>query len=122
MSAIRGILVLLVILVVGYLLVANQGADQKVDIKLEPFAANRVDVPLVSVLLSTFAGGALLGALVFVMIYIRQSVLVHSARKRIKALEAEVAILRNRPIEESAELLKGADRKNPELKSPFATE
>lgn len=122
MSAVRGILVLLLILVVGYFFIANQGVDQKVDIKLQPFMANRVDVPLVSVLLVTFASGALLGGLVFVMIYIRQSVLVHSSRKRIKALEAEVAILRNRPIEESVELLKGADQKNSQIQSPFSNE
>jgi hypothetical protein len=57
--------------------------------------------------------------LVFLLIYIRQSVQLHSVRRRVRALEGEVTILRNRPIEESADLLKGADLKASTTASPF---
>jgi hypothetical protein len=35
-------------------------------------------------------------------------------------LEAEVTVLRNRPIEESASLLQGTDEKRAEIDSPFS--
>jgi uncharacterized membrane protein YciS (DUF1049 family) len=120
MWVVRAVLVLLLILLVVAFAYNNFGADQTVDVKLEPILPNYVDVPLVTVVFWSFVVGAVLSTLLFVSMYIRQSVLVHSTRKRIKALESEVSILRNRPIEESAELLKGADHKQDELDSPFA--
>jgi hypothetical protein len=56
----------------------------------------------------------------FASTFIRLSVDVRGGRKRVQALEGEVAVLRNRPIEDSADLLKGADRADPELESPFS--
>ena len=120
MWAVRAILVLALVLLVVAFAYNNFGVDQTVDVKLEPVLPNYVNVPLVTVVFWSFVSGAILSMLLFVTIYIKQSVQVHSARRRIKSLESEVSILRNRPIEESAELLKGADRKNDELKSPFA--
>jgi uncharacterized membrane protein YciS (DUF1049 family) len=121
MRAVRAVLVLvLILLLVAFLYNNHFGVDQKVDVRLEPLMANRVGVPLVTVVFWAFAGGAVLSMLLFVSIYVKQSVQAHTNKRRIKALESEVAILRNRPIEESAELLKGADRKHTDLRSPFA--
>ncbi len=122
MWAVRAIIVLLLLLVVVAFAYNNFSADQTVDVKLQPVLSNYVDVPLVTVVFWSFVAGAVLSMLLFVSVYIRQSVQVHGARKRIRSLEEEVAILRNRPIEESAELLKGADRRQDELKSPFASD
>ena len=66
--------------------------------------------------------GMLVSLVMFISIYVRLSVQVRSAAKRINALEGEVAVLRNRPIEESADFLKGADDKNLKVKSPFDEE
>ena len=120
MWVVRAILVLLLILLVVAFAYNNFGADQTVDVKLQPILPNYVDVPLVTVVFWSFVAGAILATLLFVSMYIKQSVLVHSSRKRIKALEGEVTILRNRPIEESVDLLKGADRRQEELESPFS--
>ena len=120
MWIIRTVLVLvLLILVVGFAY-NNMGPDQKVAVHLQPLFANYIDVPLVTVVFWAFVSGAILSMLLFVSIYVKLSVQAHAARKRIRALESEVTILRNRPIEESAELLKGADRMKDEEASPFA--
>ena len=119
MWVIRTILVLLLLLLVVAFAYNNFGADQKVDVKLQPLLPDYVDVPLVTIVFWSFFAGAILSMVLFVLIYIKQSVEAHSARRRIRALEDEVAILRNRPIEESADLLKGVDRKQDELGSPF---
>ena len=58
----------------------------------------------------------------FITMYIRLSVQMHSSKKIVKALDAEVSILRNRPIEESVELIKGVDQKEDQKKSPFGGE
>lgn len=120
MWVVRAILVLLLILLVVAFAYNNFGADQTVDVRLQPILPNYVDVPLVTVVFWSFVVGAVLATLLFVSMYIKQSVLVHASRKRIRALEGEVTILRNRPIEESVDLLKGADRKQDELESPFS--
>ena len=120
MWVVRAILVLLLIILVVAFAYNNFGADQTVDVKLQPILPNYVDVPLVTVVFWSFVVGAVLSTLLFVSMYIKQSVLVHAARRRIKALEGEVTILRNRPIEESVELLKGADRKQDQTESPFS--
>jgi uncharacterized integral membrane protein len=121
MWAVRAVLVLLLVLLMVAFAYSNFGADQTVDVRLEPLLPNYVDVPLVTVVFWSFVAGAILSMVLFVSIFIKQSLQVHTSRKRIRALEGEVTILRNRPIEESAELLKGADRKQDELKSPFAS-
>jgi len=120
MWVVRTVLVLLLLLAVVGVAYNNFGANQIVDVRLEPLLPNYMDVPLVTVVFWSLVTGAVLSLFLFVSIFIKQSVQVHSARKRIKQLESEVTILRNRPIEESAELIKGADRKQDELESPFA--
>ena len=120
MWIIRTVLVLLLLILVVGFAYNNMGSDQKVAVQLEPLFANYVDVPLVTVVFWAFVAGAALSLLLFVSIYVKLSVQGHTARKRIRALEGEVTILRNRPIEESAELLKGADRKKDESESPFS--
>jgi len=120
MWVVRAILILvLLILLVGFAF-NNSGPDQKVAVRLEPLFANYVDVPLLTVVFGAMVVGAFLSLLLFITIYIKLSVETHGFRRRIKSLEGEVAILRNRPIEESAELIKGTDRKHGDLKSPFA--
>lgn len=119
MWVVRAILVLLLLLLVVSFAYKNFGAHQVVDVNLQPFFSDYVDVPLVTVVFWSFLGGAVLSMLLFVTIYIKQSVQIHSSKRRVKDLESEVTILRNRPIEESVELLKGADRRTEELKSPF---
>lgn len=120
MWVIRAVLIAVLILLLVAFAYNNMGPDQTVDVNLRPLLPNYVDVPLVTVVFWSFVSGVMLALLLFVTIYIRQTVDWHAARKRIKTLEGEVAILRNRPIEESADLLKGVDAKIPEVKSPFA--
>jgi uncharacterized membrane protein YciS (DUF1049 family) len=119
MWAVRAILILLLILVVVAFAYNNFGQDQVVDVHLEPVFSNYLGVPLVTVVFWAFAGGAVLSLLLFITVYIKQSVNLHASRRRIKALESEVSILRNRPIEESVDLLKGADNRQ-DKDSPFS--
>ncbi len=119
MWAVRAVLIaLLLILIVGFAF-NNTGVDQVVDVHLRPVLADRVDVPLVTVVFWAFVAGVVLSLLLFITTYFKLTVQLRSQRRRIKALEAEVAVLRNRPIEESVGLLKGADAKNDNLRSPL---
>lgn len=120
MWAVRAIVVLLLILVVVAFAYNNFGEDQVVDVKLQPFYSNYVDVPLVTVVFWSFVAGSLLSLLLFITVYIKQSVTLHAAKRRVKALESEVTILRNRPIEESADLLKGVDKRQGAIDSPLS--
>ncbi|UCG61999.1 MAG: LapA family protein [Candidatus Zixiibacteriota bacterium] len=119
MWALRAILIaLLLILVVGFAYY-NLYPSQTVDINL--IFAERFDVPLLTVVFWSFVAGVLVSLVLFVSVYIRMSVQMRAATKRIAALEGEVAVLRNRPIEESADLLKGADEQL-KTESPFPSE
>ena len=120
MWIIRTILILLLLLMVVAFAFNNTGTDQKVAVHLQPLFPNYVDVPLITLVFWSFVAGALMCMVLFISIFVRSSIQSHAARKRIKALESEVAILRNRPIDESADLLKGLDRKREERESPFA--
>ena len=120
MWVIRAVLILILLLLMVGFAFYNSGPDKKVAVTLEPLFDNYADVPLVVVVFCSLVAGAVLSMLLFITIYFRRSMEVHSHRRRTKALEAEAAILRNRPIEESANLLKGADRKPGGIKSPFA--
>lgn len=113
------IIAILLILVVAFAY-SNSGPNQKVDVNLAPLLPNYVDVPLVTVVFWAFAAGVILALVLFVTMYIKQAVDVHQYRRRVKTLESEVAILRNRPIEESAELLRGGDSARPTIPSPFS--
>ncbi len=117
----RAIIVVLVIaLILCCFAFISHNNDERVNVNKQPFADGAyMNVALAEVVFWAFAAGSLLSLFIFIMIYIKQTVLYRSARRRIKALEAEVTILRNRPIEESADLIKGADLKAQRLNSPF---
>jgi uncharacterized membrane protein YciS (DUF1049 family) len=109
MWAIRAVLVVLLIIVVVAFAYFNFNPAQKVDVNL--IYAQYVDVPVVTVVFWSFIAGMGVSMLLFVSIYFKQSVQLRSGRRRIQALEGEVTVLRNRPIEESIDLLKGADKR-----------
>jgi uncharacterized integral membrane protein len=120
MRIVRAVLVALIIIVIVAFAYNNTSQGQVVDVYLKPLFPNYVDVPLLTVVFWSFFSGVLMSLLIVVTIYIKQVMDLHTARKRVRALEAEVGILRNRPIEESADLLKGADSRLAEIKSPFS--
>jgi uncharacterized membrane protein YciS (DUF1049 family) len=120
MWIIRAILIAVMLILVIAFAYNNFGPEQKVDVYLRPVMPNYLDVPLVTVVFWSLVAGMVMSLLIFISIYIKQTVDLHTARRRIKALEGEVGILRNRPIEESAELLKGADSLIRDVKSPFS--
>jgi len=111
MWAVRAILIAILIIIVVFFAYNNFGPDQTVDVHLKPFYDNYVDVPLVTVVFWSFVAGIVLSLLLFVSTYIKLSVQYRSAKKKVKALETEVTILRNRPIEESADLLNKPETK-----------
>lgn len=119
MWVVRAILIVaILILMVGFMF-NNYGPDQTVDVHLRPVLNDYADVPLLTVVFWSFVAGVVVSLLLFITMYVKQTVDGHAARKRIRALESEVAILRNRPIEESVDLLRGADNRFNDLKSPF---
>lgn len=122
MWAVRAVLLVLLILIVVWFAFSNFGTHQTVDVHFQPLYNDYTNVPLVTVVFWSLAAGALLSLLLFITVYIKLSVQVHTARKQIKALEAEVSILRNRPIEESAELLRGSDGRSETTESAFKDE
>ena len=109
MWVLRAILITALIICVVAFAYYNTGPDQTVDVNL--VYAQYLDVPLVTVVFWSFVAGMLVSLLVFISIWIKQTMQVTAGRRRLRALEQEVAVLRNRPIEESADLLKGADAK-----------
>ena len=119
MWAFRAVLVAALIILVVAFAYNNTGPTQVVDVNLRPLYFDYENVPLVTVVFWAFLGGVVLALLLFITTYIRLSVQMHGAKKRIKALETEVAILRNRPIEESADLLRGDDGGTNEIPSAF---
>lgn len=116
MWAVRAILIALVFVAAVAFAYSNVGIV--VDVNLQPVYSDLADVPLITVVGWSLGVGLFLSLLMFISTYIKLSVQMRAARKRIKALETEVAILRNRPIEESADLLRGADG---EVDSPRST-
>jgi uncharacterized membrane protein YciS (DUF1049 family) len=115
MWVVRAVLVAILIIVVVAFAYSNFGADQTVDVNLQPFYYNYSGVPLVTVVFWSFVAGVILSLLLFITTYIRLSVQIRHLRRRIKGLETEVTVLRNRPIEESADLLTGADGAGDEI-------
>jgi len=115
---VRAILIAIVVIAVVAFAFYNVGTLQKVEVNL--IYATYVDVPLIVVVFWSFVVGLVVSLLLFVTMYIRMSMEMRSYRRRIRGLEAEVAVLRNRPIEESAEFLKGADQRGLDSQSPFS--
>ncbi len=120
MWVIRAIIIALLVIVVVAFAYFNFSPSQKVDVNL--IYVKYLDVPLVTVVFWSFVAGVLVSLVLFISVYIRLSVDIRTASRRVTALEGEVAVLRNRPIEESADLLKGADEKQLEVESPFTDE
>lgn len=120
MWAIRAILIALLVIIVVAFAYFNFNPAQKVDVDL--IYVKYLDVPLVTVVFWSFVAGVLVSLVLFISVYVRLTMQMRTSLKRIAALEAEVTVLRNRPIEESADLLKGADEKKIETKSPFGSE
>lgn len=81
----------------------NSGLDQKIDIDL--IWTQRADVPLVTVVFWSFVLGALVSWVLFVSVYLKQSTQLNKANREIKGYRDEVTALRNRPIEETKNLL-----------------
>lgn len=118
MWALRALLIALVFVAAVAFAYSNVGIV--VDVNLQPVYSDMADVPLISVVGWALGIGLFLSLLMFISTYIKLSVQIRAARKRIKSLETEVAILRNRPIEESADLLKGADGESGDQRSAFS--
>ena len=119
MWALRAIIVLVLVIVVVAIALHNVSPDQRVDVNL--IWKTYAGVALVEIFLWSFALGVLVALLVFITVYIRLVVNVRSLRKKVRALESEVTVLRNRPIEESGELLKKNGSPSKMLDSPFDT-
>lgn len=103
----RSFLILVIIAIIIGFAQFNSGLEQKVDLDL--VWTQRTDVPLVTVVFWSFILGALVSWVLFVSIYLKQSTQLNKANREIKGYKDEVTALRNRPIEESKNLL---DKKN----------
>ena len=99
----RSVLILLVIAIIVGFALYNSGPDQTVNVNL--IYAQRMDVPVITVVFWSFILGALIAWLLFISIYLKQTNQLREANKSIKGLVSEVTALRNRPIEESKDLL-----------------
>ncbi len=103
----RSFLILVIIVIILGFALSNSGLEQKVDIDL--IWTQRYDVPILTVVLWSFILGALVSWLLFVSVYLKQSTQLNKANREIKGYKDEVTALRNRPIEETKNLL---DKKN----------
>ncbi|MFQ5498117.1 MAG: LapA family protein [Candidatus Zixiibacteriota bacterium] len=117
MWAVRALLIALVIVLIVAFLSYNVGSDQRVEIDL--IWTTYTGVALIEVLFWSFAGGLLISLLLFVGVYVRQAMEIRSGRRKIRALESEVTVLRNRPIEESTDLIEGIDGAKETARSMF---
>ena len=117
MWIVRATLALLVIVCVVAFAFYNIGPGNEVDVNL--IYVKYAGVPMITVVFWSFVGGMFVSLLLFVSVYIRLSVQTRTLRKRVKSLEGEVTVLRNRPIEESANLLSGRPEPGTKVKSSF---
>lgn len=108
-------LILVVVVVLGFV-VYNHSLDQRVTIDL--YWKLFEDVSLLVALFWAFLSGLVISLLMFMGVYIRQLAQLSMARRSIRGLNEELAALRNRPIEDSADLFSepatshSADRPN----------
>jgi uncharacterized integral membrane protein len=119
MWAMRAILIALVIVVLVGFAMYNVSVGQTVTVDL--IWVRYVDVPLITVVFWSFVTGIIVSLLIFIASYVKLSVQLRSAKRQVRALEGEVTVLRNRPIEESADLLKNSENQGHRHKSPFGT-
>ncbi len=103
MWALRAILVAIIVIAIVAFALYNVGLDQRVDVNLIWQSFNQV--ALIEVIFWSFVSGLVLSLLIFISVYIRMAVNLRTIKKQLRALESEVTVLRNRPIEESVELL-----------------
>lgn len=99
----RAILILVIIAVIVGFAVYNSGPNQTVNVDL--VWAKRFDVPVITVVFWAFILGSLVSLLLFISVYLKQSNQLSDANRSIKGLQGEVTALRNRPIEETKDLL-----------------
>ncbi|MCX6827230.1 MAG: lipopolysaccharide assembly protein LapA domain-containing protein [candidate division Zixibacteria bacterium] len=99
----RSILILVIIAVIVGFAVYNSGPGKIVDVDL--IWAKRFDVPVITLVFWSFVLGSLISLLLFISVYLKQSNQLREANRAIKGLQTEVTSLRNRPIEESKNLL-----------------
>lgn len=118
MWALRAILIAAVLICVVAFAIYNSKPDQTVDVNL--IWQQRAEVPLTTVVFWGFVAGLVVSLFLFISVYLKQSMQLRSTRRRIRALEGEVTVLRNRPIEESADLLDGADKQRGEAGNTFS--
>ena len=118
MWIVRTILIVLVMVFIIAFVFYNASTDNVVDINLIFWQFS--NVPMLTVVFLSLVTGIGISLLFFISVYIKQLVEQRSSRKTISALESEVTILRNRPIEESADLLKGIDGGEHSFESPFS--
>lgn len=111
MWIVRAILITLVIVCIVAFAFYNIDRGNEVDVNL--IYVSFANVPMVTVVFWSFVAGAFVSLLLFISVYIKLLVQIRSARKRVHALESEVTVLRNRPIEESAELIIDSEKSGP---------
>jgi uncharacterized integral membrane protein len=99
----RSILILVIIAVIVGFAVYNSGPSQTVDVDL--IWAKRFDVPVITIVFWSFVLGSLISLLLFISVYLKISNQLSEAQKAIRGLHTEVTTLRNRPIEETRDLL-----------------
>ena len=116
MWVIRAILIAIIFIAIIAFVVLNPITSHLVDVDL--YFAKYVDVSLAVVVFWSLVAGMLVSLILFISIYIKLSVQLRIANKRVSALESEVSILRNRPIEESANLIRDTKQED-DIKSPF---
>lgn len=116
MWVIRAILIAIIVIAIIGFVILNPITSQQVDVDL--YFAKYVGVSLVIIVFWSLVVGMLASLILFISVYIKLSVQLRIANKRSSALESEVSVLRNRPIEESVKLIKDIS-KDEELKSPF---
>lgn len=103
MWVLRAILVAIIVIAIVAFALHNVGLNQRVDINLVWKSFNQV--ALIEVIFWAFVSGLVLSLIIFISVYIRMAVNLRTIKKQLRALESEVTVLRNRPIEESVELL-----------------
>ena len=118
MWVIRAVFIAVIVIALVAFAYFNINPAQKVDVDLIKW--KYVEVPLITVVFWAFVAGVVVSLALFVSVFVKQSVENRSARKRIRSLEHEVTILRNRPIEESAELIKDSEKRDGKMPLPFS--
>lgn len=117
MWAVRAVLIALLIIILVAFAYTNLEMNQQVSVNL--LFAQYINVPLLTVVFWAFVGGMLVSLTLFISVYIKNSVILRAANRKIEALETEVTVLRNRPIEESADMLSSEGTNNSKVKSSF---